>query len=163
VRAAKPLPALSDGIFLKSMSRCTELFWVFPVAVLLAAGCGGAAKTAPVSGTVTYKGKAVPNAHVTFAPEDGRRAAEGVTDQGGRFALGTFTTNDGALIGKHRVNIIARGPDRPPKPGESSSGMPGETMPGDPVIPQKYFAPDTSGLTFEVKPGSNRADFELKD
>jgi len=41
--------------------------------------------------------------------------------------------------------------------------MPGEMMAGEPVIPQKYFAPDSSGLTFEVKRGSNRADFELKD
>ena len=50
-----------------------------------------------------------------------------------------------------------------PKAGETGSGMPGEMMPGDPVIPTKYFAPDSSGLTYEVKRGVNRADFELKD
>ena len=103
-------------------------------------------------------------ANVSFTPVEGAsRAAEGLTDSNGYYSLHTFTTNDGALIGKYRVSIIARGPDRPPKPGELGSGMPGEMMAGEPVIPQKYFAPDSSGLTFEVKRGSNRADFELKD
>jgi hypothetical protein len=41
--------------------------------------------------------------------------------------------------------------------------MPGEMMPGDPLIPTKYFAPDSSGLTFEVKRGTNRADFQIPD
>jgi hypothetical protein len=61
------------------------------------------------------------------------------------------------------VSVIARGPERAPKPGESLTGMPGEMMPGEPSIPTKYFAPDTSGLTFEVKRGSNHAKLELKD
>jgi hypothetical protein len=130
----------------------------------LTVGCGGASKTAPVTGRVTYKGKPVPNANVSFSPVDsGGRPATGITDSGGRFTLGTVSTNDGALIGKYQVSIIARGPDRTPKPGESLSGMPGEMMPGDPIIPTKYFAPDTSGLTHEVKRGSNRVDLELKD
>jgi hypothetical protein len=60
-------------------------------------------------------------------------------------------------------NFGWRGPDRPPKPGETGSGMPGEMMPGDPTIPTKYFAPDTSGLTHEVKPGSKPIELELKD
>ncbi len=132
---------------------------------MLAVGCGSdTSKPAAVSGRVTYKGKPVPKANVSFTPVEGTsRAASGLSDSNGYFTLGTFSTNDGALIGKYRVSIIARGPDRQPKAGESMSGMPGEMMPGDPVIPTKYFAPDSSGLTFEVKRGSNRADFELKD
>ena len=130
----------------------------------LAAGCGGTAKTAAVSGHVTYKSKPVPKANVSFTPVEGAsRAATGLTDSNGQFTLGTFSTSDGALVGKYRVSIIARGPDRPLKAGETGSGMPGEMMPGDPVIPTKYFAPDSSGLTYEVKRGSNRADFDLKD
>jgi hypothetical protein len=126
-------------------------------------GCGASSTAAPVSGTITYKGKPVANAHVTFAPEDGTRPAEGQTDADGRFMLGTIAAGDGAKIGPHRVSVIARGPDRPPKPGEVGSGMPGDRMPGNPTIPTKYFAPDTSGLTYEVKRGRNTADFELKD
>lgn len=126
-------------------------------------GCGGSGSgTASVSGSIKYKGKPVAKANVSFTPAEGvSRAATGLTDDNGYYKLGTFSSNDGALPGKYRVAIIARGPDRPPKPGETGSGMPGETMPGDPLIPVKYFAPDSSGLTFEVKKGSNAADFDL--
>jgi hypothetical protein len=129
------------------------------------AGCTSGSKSVPVSGRVTYKGKPVANASVNFSPTEsaGRAAATGMTDSAGHFTLGTVTPKDGAQIGKYQVSIIARGPDRTPKPGESLSGMPGEMIPGDPAIPTKYFAPDTSGLTFEVKRGSNTADFELTE
>jgi hypothetical protein len=131
----------------------------------LAIGCGTNSKTAPVRGRVTYKGKPVANANVSFSPTEstGRAAATGITDSSGHFTLQTAATNDGAQPGKYQVSIIARGADRPPKPGESLSGMPGEMIPGDPIIPTKYFAPDTSGLTFEVKRGNNTANFEFPD
>jgi hypothetical protein len=64
------------------------------------------------------------------------------------------------LIGKHQIAIIAY---------ESSSraagGRPDFTVASPeikPLVPMKYMAPGTSGLTFEVKPGSNRAEFDLK-
>lgn len=126
-------------------------------------GCGGGGP-APVSGTITYKDKPVVNASVSFTPVEGSGpAATGLTDSAGHYNLGTLTTNDGAMPGKYRVGVIARGPERAPKPGEVNSGMPGEMMPGAPVIPTKFFAPDTSGLTFEVVAGRNTADFPLKD
>jgi hypothetical protein len=127
-------------------------------------GCGNGPRTASVIGSITYQGKPVPNANVSFTPVDEKgRAATGLTDSGGRFTLGTFTASDGAIPGSYRVSVIARGPERAPKPGEVNSGMPGEMMPGDPIIPTKYFAPDTSGLTFDVKRGSNRAEFQLSE
>jgi hypothetical protein len=130
----------------------------------LAVGCGGGGPaTAPVSGTVTYNGKPVTNAHVSFVPSEGStRAAEGLTDGNGHFTLGTFAASDGAIIGKYKVGVIAHGPARPAKPGEGS-GMPGETVPGPPTIPMKYFAPETSGLVQEVKPGRNIVELTLKD
>ena len=137
------------------------------VAALLSAliGCGGGgAGTAPVSGHVTYKGKPLAKANVSFTPVEGAtRAATGLTDSNGYYTLGTFGASDGALPGKYRIAVIARGPDRAPKAGEVGSGMPGEMMAGDPIIPIKYFAPDSSGLTAEVKRGGNRVDLELKD
>jgi len=128
-------------------------------------GCGSSASgTAAVSGRVTYKGKPLAKANVSFTPAEGAtRAAEGLTDSNGRYTLGTFAAGDGALPGKYRISVIARGPDRPPKAGETGSGMPGEMMAGDPIIPIKYFTPDSSGLTAEVKRGGNRVDLELKD
>ena len=131
---------------------------------VLSAGCSdGTTARGAVSGRVTYRDKPVPNAAVTFSPADGSRTATGRTDDDGNFTLGTFTANDGAAVGKHRVSIIANGPDRPPRPGESGSGMPGEMMPGDPLIPKKYFTPETSGLTHEVVKGQNTVDLKLTD
>jgi hypothetical protein len=145
------------------MWRTLYLFAILPLLGWIV-GCGGTSKTVPTSGRVTYKDKAVANANVSFTPVEGAgRAASGLTDSNGNFKLGTFSTSDGALPGNYRISVIARGPDRPPKPGETGSGMPGEMMPGDPTIPTKYFAPDTSGLTHEVKPGSKHVELELKD
>jgi len=125
-------------------------------------GCGGGSNMSAVSGKVTYKGNPLPNADVTFSPESSAGTpAAGRTDASGSFVLSTPSKGQGASPGKYRVHVIARGPDRPPKPGETGSGMPGEMMPGDALIPMKYFAPDSSGLTFEVKKGSNTANFEL--
>jgi hypothetical protein len=138
-----------------------------PLHILLcvvAAACSGSKlpATAAVSGTVTYKGKPLPNAEISFIPEGGGRAASGRTDESGRFTLGTFSIDDGALIGKHRVSVSARGPDRPAKAGEGS-GMPGGTVPGDPLIPMKYFSPVSSGLVQEVTSGTNRVELALTD
>jgi hypothetical protein len=143
------------------MLKCNLL--LFTVAVF-ATGCGaGGPATAPVSGTVIYNGKPVPNAHVSFVPSDpSRRAAEGLTDTSGRFTLGTFSASDGAIVGKYKIGVIANGPPRPAKPGEGS-GMPGETVPGEPSIPKKYFSPETSGLEHEVKSGRNSVELTLKD
>ena len=145
------------------MSRVRFLLTTLLIAVSV--GCGGSGpRTASVVGTVTYRGKPVANADVSFMPMDASgRPATGRTDAEGRFALGTFESSDGAIPGTYQIGIIARGPPRPPKPGEVGSGMPGEMMPGDPTIPVKYFAPDTSGLMHEVTRGKNSVPLELKD
>ena len=130
------------------------------VAALLV-GCQRGPAVAPVSGVVTHQGVPLANAHVTFTPLEGANPASGFTDASGRFTLQTYSNNDGALIGKHRVSIIARGPARPLRPGEIGSGMPGEMTPGEPVIPVKFFAPESSGLEREVTPGKNEMTIDI--
>jgi hypothetical protein len=141
--------------------RRTLLLWLCAVA----GGCGNGdlPARAPVTGVVTYRGQGLPNADVTFAPESGARMATGRTDTTGRFILGTFSIDDGAVIGRQRVSVIARGPDRPLRPDEVGSGMPGETTPGDPLIPVKYFSPESSGLIYDVVAGKNNFELALSD
>jgi len=139
---------------------------IFISAIMVAAtGChgDGLAVRAPVSGTVTFRGKPLPNAEVTFHPASGERVATGRTNAEGRFTLGTFSTNDGAVLGSHVVTIIARGEPRELGPDEIGSGLPGTKASGNPVIPLKYFAPETSGLTYEVKKGPNQFEIALTD
>ena len=67
------------------------------------AGCGSS-DVVPVSGVLTYKGKAVTNAYVHFVPEKGRPSL-GTTDSQGQFTLTYDPENKGAQKGKHRVFV----------------------------------------------------------
>jgi hypothetical protein len=139
--------------------RISLVLWTWPLLVIGIGCSGGSANMAQVTGSVTYRGQPLPDAQVSFAPADGGPIATGRTDSSGKFRLGTLAADDGARVGKHRISIVARGPDRPPRAGETGSGMPGESMPGDPLIPAKYFSAETSGLEREVVRGSN--DFSI--
>ncbi len=132
------------------------------------AGCGGgsgAPELAPAGGCLTYRGNPLANALVTFASESGARISYSTTDKFGRYQLGTFRPGDGAVVGKQRVTVVAQGPRRLPPSGTLGAGMPGgPSLPGLPLIPEKYFDPATSGLTAEVHAGaSNVFDIELVD
>ena len=140
-------------------SRCALHCLMFFAAAAVG-GCGNNSKMAAVSGSVTYRGQPLANAQVNFAPVAGGAIATGQTDASGKFQLGTMSINDGALVGKHKVSVVARGPNRPLRPGEVGSGMPGDTAPGDPLIPVKFFDPQSSGLEREVVRGAN--DIQLK-
>lgn len=58
-----------------------------------------------VSGTVTYNGEPVADAAVAFYNEQSSRLATGRTDEKGRFKLSSYTKDDGALPGEHRVVV----------------------------------------------------------
>jgi hypothetical protein len=88
---------------------------------MLVAGCGasGDFPTAPVSGRVICEGQPVPFAMVFFEPmkTEGKSAIVGRqgladADEKGNFVLRTYGTNDGAVIGHHRVRV------GPPHPGD---------------------------------------------
>ena len=110
-----------------------------------------------VSGKVTYEGKPVTEGAVLFQPTRGQGAV-GKLDQQGRYVLRTNSPGDGAVVGKHTVTVVA----------PTSIEIIGITGPGQlpkrefPNIPEKYRRPETSGLTAEVKPGSNQFDFDLR-
>jgi hypothetical protein len=142
----------------------------------LLAGCGGAStlKVVPVSGKITYKGKAVEGAVVTFATEASPRTAVGTTDSQGGFKLSTVNTNDGAVAGEHVITVFKAAP-----PGSAQQQMksPEDYMkhmqsqggknakpPGadllDKSIPGKYANPGTSGLKRTVVAGETN-DFTI--
>ncbi len=66
------------------------------VGVVLLAGCNALPSVVPVSGTVTYHGKPVEGATVTFSRGNGDRTkgdvAVGTTDASGRYELTTHFT-----------------------------------------------------------------------
>ena len=74
--------------------------------LLTACGCGRGnyPEVATVTGTVTFDGKPLENAEITFAPKDGR-ASSGRTDARGQYALSYTKNIRGAVLGEHRVMI----------------------------------------------------------
>ena len=124
--------------------------------VVVLAGCGGGEmKTAVVRGKVTYNGRPVPNGTITFVPEGGGPSATGQTGSDGTFALTTYKSDDGAVLGKHKVMIVAV--------QDTSNLLPEQRNLPAPVIPDKYLSTATSDLTATVEDKENRIDFDLKD
>jgi hypothetical protein len=117
-----------------------------------AVGCGGGA--APVSGRVTLDGKALADATVSFQPSDAGAAgpgSSGKTDSNGQFTLQVVGKNsNGALVGKHRVTISAKGNTEADDSGKKVSDR----------APAWYNTQTT--LTFDVPSGgTDKANFEL--
>ncbi len=129
--------------------------------VCLIAGCsGGGEGLAVVKGKVSYKGKPVPNGTVNFLPGDGNKpSATGEIQPDGSYTLKTFVSNrpsEGAVIGKHKVVIVAM--------VDMASRLPEERIAlPPPIVPIKYTSPATSDLTANVENKENTIDFDLQD
>lgn len=144
--------------------RCPS-FWAATLVVILVAGCGGdvptgeIVPTSPAAGVVTFQGKPLEHYEVRFVPtDDEARPAAGVTDESGRFALGTNDLGDGAPAGNHRVAINYIGPPLPPDYGVTNF----DPIPPPKIkIPKKYNDPEKSGITIEV-PESGKTDIVIE-
>lgn len=121
---------------------------------ILAAGCGQTS-TLQVTGTVTYNGQPADKAEVHFTPAEGRPAS-GVTDAQGRFQLSTFSPDDGAMPGDHKVTVVQYYP-----PGEPPPMTPG---PLPSRFPIKYSDPTQTPFSAKVERGAkNDFTFEMTD
>jgi hypothetical protein len=141
-------------------------------------GCGKSAELGKVRGKVTHNGKPVTKGTITFLPENTQeRAASGTIGSDGSYTLTTYKQGDGAVLGRHRVSIVSREVDVPGGKAKASQAIsPQEIMKGSQspqtqqsppeqkaLVPSRYQSPDTSGLSFVVKSGSNTYDVELVD
>ena len=124
---------------------------VTAIMCLLLATAGGCrhsgAVTFPITGTVTYNGKPLPNGSIVLLPVSGPSAADPGTIRDGRFAFA-------ARAGKKKVEIRAT---REVGPVIRSMGARDKQS----YIPGQYNSQTT--LTAEVVPdGSNQFVFDLK-
>jgi Carboxypeptidase regulatory-like domain len=101
--------------------------------------------TGTVEGKVTYKGKPLAGAYVTFHPEKGKKVFSGKLDEDG-----TYTAKD-VPVGKARVTVEVKA-----EKGKAKGKAPRV------VIPAKYADPKTSGLTADVKKGKQIFDIDLR-
>jgi hypothetical protein len=124
------------------------------------AGCGGGhPATAGVEGKVLYRGKPLEFGAVMFQPAAGPPAS-GQIQRDGTFRLSTYGSNDGAVLGAHKVSVSCLESQSPTAPPPDPNVEPGL---GKPLIPAKYLNPETSGLTAEVKASNTPFLFELTD
>lgn len=117
--------------------------------LVMLAGCGrrDLPDLAPVSGKVTMDGKPLVGVLVSFYPENGRPGTA-VTDDEGNYELMYIQGERGTKVGMNRIEITTIWPDGEPGPGEKET------------IPATYNTNST--LTYDVKPGKNVHDIELK-
>jgi hypothetical protein len=155
------------------------------VCCLLIAGCSGPPDrpaTAPVEGTVTYRGKPVADAAVAFLGAGAPRIAGGTTDAAGRYRLTTFAENDGAVLGVHTVAVkknpavgngsheVASPPMNPADMAKAIEKSMNDTalqmMKAErdgSLLPERYGDLRTSPLRKEVVAGNNVINIELTD
>ncbi|MFO0950223.1 MAG: hypothetical protein U0835_03550 [Isosphaeraceae bacterium] len=135
--------------------------------LLVLAGCGGEEypEMARVTGTVTYKGKPVPNIMVNFMPAAGR-PSWGKTDPAGKFELVYDENKKGAMMGHHKVyftpgtQTIDGGTSAASKKAiAEGSGLTPEDMS---AIRTKYGAEEVTKLEVDVKKDPEVLDLKLE-
>jgi len=143
------------------------------IGLILVFGCGddsGLSKRYPVSGTVTYKGEPIAKGTIGFVPTKAEgRAATGEIDNG-RYTLTTAVAGDGALPGTYKVTIISQDIDTSELKAVAKGGQfhhdekfAKATLNAKNLVPARYKLAETSDITKEVKPETNRIDIDLKD
>lgn len=123
-------------------------------------GCGQ--KLASVEGTVQLDGKPLAAAGIAFHPVAGGPLGSATTDADGHFRIES-ANKPGLIPGQYQVTVVKKETSGflADKSGLSAGIAPGgikETW----LVPQKYAAPNTSGLTADVKVGMSPLVFELK-
>ena len=120
--------------------------WAVVVSLVGLAGCGDT-NIVEVTGTLTHKGKPVPNALLTFEPSHGRQSwAE--TDDQGRFKIFYDKHRDGAVVGTHKVFLEYQ----PSTDAEREAVMAGKPPPMSPEMKALFakYSPLKSKLTVEI-------------
>ena len=130
-------------------------------------GCGGDSfgPTGKITGKLTMDGKQLPAGHaVSFMQMEKGFLAFGMTNAEGNFEVKSW--NDGNMpIGKYDVMIAppVGGVDEAALSAEDRFEKPELLAPKSNVLfPARYRETTTSGLHYEIKPGDNHFDIDLK-
>jgi hypothetical protein len=126
---------------------------------LVLAGCAGGERTGTVEGKVTYEGKPIPKGAVKFSYAVAGGTKEMANEKTGPIMDGKYKVED---VPAGPVTIMVMTTDLPDmwlKKDERGNPIPSpDYMP----IPGKYSFKEKSGLTYEVKPGPQTYDIDLK-
>jgi hypothetical protein len=162
------------------MIRRNWYVWLMMATLAVFAGCETQVQPTTAGGTVTFDGKPVEGATVSFSPTgEGGQIAVGKTDASGNFTLNTPGIGEGAVPGSYKVSIQkSTEVDPAAATFEDPRGMGGKMTEeqkeqmmsmSDAMkktykseLPAKYGSPDNSGFTAEVtEGGDNNFTFEM--
>lgn len=143
----------------RSAVRCAATAVLALVAPVLA-GCGGSGK-GDVSGKITYNGQTLPYGSVQFMSPGG--AFVSMIESDGSYSI------KGVAAGISKISITCQDPKYAEFMKQLSESARNPKVPkpkGNPEdfdkIPSKFTNPESSGLTYTVKSGSQTFDIELK-
>jgi hypothetical protein len=122
------------------------------ILTVLIAGCGP--QFGDVSGTVKFKGEPLKTGTISFYDQANKVQSSPIGPDG------TYSVSK-VQAGPVKIAVsvplaITMGPPRGDAP------MPARPWPGVPALPTKYQDPEQSGLTMEVKSGSQQFDVRLE-
>ena len=127
--------------------------------------CSKAIKTEGVTGVITYNGEPLADATVKFIPTDSTGSQSyGKTNEKGEYKLQTLlgAADAGTTPGEYKVTVdCIETVETGNMIEENDQEI--EEMDVEYVLPQKFGAPETSGLTATVAPGDNVINFDLTD
>lgn len=107
-----------------------------------------------VEGVVTLDGEPVDGATVRYYPASGERGSSGKTDSNGYYELRYTRSEQGAVVGEHKVTISTE----VEADGYGQKNAPAARAES---IPKKYLDRKNTELTATVASGSNTFNFEL--
>jgi hypothetical protein len=175
-RAASIIRIFNGGFSMRRQPRVAILFLGVALAVIGCGGSDGAVKLVKAGGVVTFQGKPLGGATVTFIPANGP-IAMGTSDKDGKFALFTGTSS-GVVVGKCAVSVAmyATSDDETDdlkglsesERDEKLTQMMGKNVgkfgadKKASILPAKFADSKTSGLEFTVADSPDKNDFDLK-
>jgi hypothetical protein len=149
-KSAERSLATSNGVFATLLRRAVLLSLLCAMI-----GCSGGGLGAEVSGKVSLDGVSIGPGAVTFAPVGGgENPATGAIQNDGSYFLKT-SREEGLRPGKYQVALQIHEIPTDLAPGQR------DMRPAKSRIPTKYTDVSTSGLEYDVEPGSNTINLEM--
>jgi hypothetical protein len=158
------------------MNRPDKLVLSLVTIGIILTGCSNSSRppTYPVTGTVTFQGKPVAGAVISFVPTDENGAgASAIADTEGKYELTTWEAGDGARPGEYRVKVSAQEQAAvdPSKLVRNLSSEEEQKIyveskkappPAKRLIPSKFENEETSGLTHKVEAKPTTFDIKIE-
>ena len=151
--------------------RRTAMVGMIAMSASLSLGCGGI-KTGTVTGKLEFKGQPITNGRVVLICEGGDHPVLNGEVRNGQFKVEKVPYGPVKVTAMSYVTKRNKVPNMPKdviEPGMAPTAEPGTEAKAEPlaegagvVLPTKFGAPETSGMSFEMDTSEKTVNFDLK-